>query len=98
MDAGVQVEQLGPHDDQPHEHEPAGRGAEDDERAEVDGQRQGVPPAAVAIAWLASRDDVVGALASARTTIQLEGLLAAARVELTADDLASLDAASTPLG
>ena len=60
-------------------------------------ERQQVSPGAVAIAWLASRDDVVGALASARTTIQLEGLLEAARVELTADDLAALDAASTPL-
>jgi len=60
-------------------------------------ERQGVQPGAVAIAWLASRQNVIGALASARTVIQLEGLLESADVELTADDLASLELVSTPL-
>ncbi|WP_423924263.1 aldo/keto reductase [Frigoribacterium sp. 2-23] len=58
--------------------------------------RQAVGLGAVAIAWLASRANVVGALASARTAIQLEGLLESARVELTVDDVAALDAASQP--
>jgi len=51
----------------------------------------------VAVAWLASRDNVVGALGSARTPRQLEGLLDAARIELTEGDLASLEAASRPV-
>ncbi|GAA4677512.1 aldo/keto reductase [Frondihabitans cladoniiphilus] len=57
-------------------------------------ERQGVAPAAIAVAWLASRENVVGALSSARSTDQLESLLSAASVVLTDDDLAALDAAS----
>ena len=60
-------------------------------------ERLDVAPGAVAVAWLASRDNVVGALGSARTPRQLEGLLDAARVELTEADLASIEAASHPL-
>jgi aryl-alcohol dehydrogenase (NADP+) len=56
--------------------------------------RYEVSPGAVAIAWLASRDNVVGALASARSTIQLEGLLSAATVPLTEEDLGRLTEAS----
>lgn len=58
--------------------------------------RQRVTPGAVAIAWLATRQNVIGALASARTTIQLEGLLDAAGVEFSERDLAELEAASAP--
>jgi len=60
-------------------------------------ERQQVTPGAVAVAWLARQENVIGALASARTSIQLEGLLAAARVDLTEGDLASLEATSRPL-
>ena len=59
-------------------------------------ERLDVEPGAVAVAWLASRDNVIGALGSARTPRQLEGLLDAARVELTEGDLASLEAVSRP--
>jgi aryl-alcohol dehydrogenase-like predicted oxidoreductase len=58
--------------------------------------RQRVVPGAVAIAWLATRQNVVGALASARTTIQLEGLLESAGVEFSEHDLAALEAVSAP--
>jgi len=50
--------------------------------------------ASVAIAWLASRPGVVAPIASARTVEQLPDLLASATVELTADELETLDAAS----
>ena len=59
-------------------------------------ERHGVAPAAVAVAWLASRPGVVGALASARTVEQLDDLLGSASVELDDRDLAALDAASAP--
>ena len=53
--------------------------------------------AAVALAWLVSRPPVASAIASARTLEQLEGLLPVATLQLGADDLARLDAASRPL-
>jgi aryl-alcohol dehydrogenase-like predicted oxidoreductase len=56
--------------------------------------RWSVSPGAVAIAWLASRENVVAALASARSTIQLESLLAAEQVHLSDDDLTALDEVS----
>lgn len=56
----------------------------------------GVSPGAVAVAWVASRPNVIGALASARSTIQLESLLAAAQLTLSEEDLARLQAVSDP--
>lgn len=53
-------------------------------------ERYAVSPAAVAIAWLAAQQNVVGALASVRSTDQLEGLLAATRVTLDEGELAEL--------
>lgn len=53
-----------------------------------------VVPATVALAWLQSRPDVVAPIASARTPAQLPDLLAAATLELAADELAALDAVS----
>ncbi|BDZ51753.1 NADP-dependent aryl-alcohol dehydrogenase [Frondihabitans sucicola] len=58
--------------------------------------RYGVSNAAVAVAWLASRANVVGALASARSIGQLDGLLSAARVRLDEGDLAALSRVSAP--
>ena len=55
----------------------------------------GVAVASVALAWLRGRPGVVAPLASARTTEQLPDLIAAATLELTADETAALDAAST---
>ncbi|TDT66474.1 aldo/keto reductase [Frigoribacterium sp. PhB116] len=48
----------------------------------------------VAIAWLLTKPTVVAPIASARVTEQLEALLAAMRLELSADDLDRLDAES----
>jgi aryl-alcohol dehydrogenase-like predicted oxidoreductase len=60
------------------------------------GERHGVAPAAVAIAWVASRQNVIGALASARSTEQLENLLTVARLQLGDDELSALSDASAP--
>ncbi|GAA4265534.1 aldo/keto reductase [Frondihabitans peucedani] len=57
-------------------------------------ERHRVSPAAVAIAWLASRQNVVGALASARSTTQLETLLDAARIDLSQAELEELSRVS----
>ena len=53
-----------------------------------------VPDATVALAWLRSRPTVVAPIASARTVAQLPDLLASTTLELTADEVAALDAAS----
>jgi aryl-alcohol dehydrogenase (NADP+) len=55
-----------------------------------------VTPAAVAIAWLASRPSVVAPIASARTIEQLPDLLAATTLELGPAELEELDEASAP--
>lgn len=59
-------------------------------------EQHGVSPGAVAIAWVAGRPGVIGALASARSTIQLESLLSAMDVTLSADETGRLTAASDP--
>ncbi|WP_317619778.1 aldo/keto reductase [Nonomuraea phyllanthi] len=56
--------------------------------------RHRAAPAAVALAWLAVRPAVGGVIASARDTGQLSDVLAAARVRLSEEDVARLDAAS----
>ncbi len=53
--------------------------------------------ATTALAWLASRDDVVAPIASARTVEQLPDLLAAASVTLTSEDVVRLDEVSAHL-
>jgi aryl-alcohol dehydrogenase-like predicted oxidoreductase len=50
--------------------------------------------ASVALAWLAEQPTVVAPIASARTTAQLPALLAGVELELTAEELAELTAAS----
>ena len=55
---------------------------------------RGVARATVALAWLRSRPHVAAPLASARTVEQLPALLASARLDLTADEIGALDAAS----
>jgi aryl-alcohol dehydrogenase-like predicted oxidoreductase len=54
----------------------------------------GVTPATVALAWLRTRPQVAAPLASASTVQQLPALLAAATLDLSADEIAALDAAS----
>jgi aryl-alcohol dehydrogenase-like predicted oxidoreductase len=53
-----------------------------------------VPVAAVSLAWLAAQPTVVCPIASARTPAQLTELMGMADVELSADELRALDAAS----
>ncbi|NRQ31769.1 aldo/keto reductase [Nonomuraea sp. NN258] len=55
---------------------------------------QEVEPATVALAWLAAQPTITAPIASARNVEQLRPLLAAAELELTAEELALLDAAS----
>jgi aryl-alcohol dehydrogenase-like predicted oxidoreductase len=57
---------------------------------------RGVSLTATALAWLLSRPGITAPLASARTTEQLPDLLAAAEVELSADELTALNDASKP--
>lgn len=56
----------------------------------------GVAPASVALAWLMAKPNVTAPLASASSPDQVEPLVAAARLELTAEELARLDEASRP--
>jgi aryl-alcohol dehydrogenase-like predicted oxidoreductase len=56
----------------------------------------GVPPARVALRWLADRPAVAAPLLGARTVEQLEDNMLAAEVELDAEQRARLDAASEP--
>ncbi|PJJ97441.1 alcohol dehydrogenase [Lysobacteraceae bacterium NML91-0213] len=50
--------------------------------------------AQVALAWLIARPSITAPIASATSTAQLDELLAAAALTLSADDIAALDAAS----
>ena len=59
-------------------------------------ERLGRPPAHVALAWLRSRPGVASVLLGARTLEQLEDNLGAADLELDAEALAALGAASAP--
>ncbi|RTL62776.1 MAG: aldo/keto reductase [Pseudonocardiaceae bacterium] len=59
-------------------------------------QRRGITPSQAALAWLLTRPAVSTLVIGARTDEQLAGNLAAADVTLDADDLAALDAVSTP--
>ena len=53
--------------------------------------RHGATPAEVAIAWLMQRDGVTAPIASATSVAQLDSLIRAARLRLSAEDLAALD-------
>jgi aryl-alcohol dehydrogenase-like predicted oxidoreductase len=57
---------------------------------------RGVEQATVALAWLQTRPGIAAPLASARTADQLGALLASATLDLTADEISALDAASAP--
>jgi aryl-alcohol dehydrogenase-like predicted oxidoreductase len=61
-------------------------------------ERNRAPIAAVALAWLAAQPTVAAPLASARTPRQLQDLLQAPGLNLSADDLVLLNAASAPDG
>lgn len=56
----------------------------------------GATPAQIALAWVAAQPGVAAPIASARTLEQLEELLGAMELELSASQLARLDSASSP--
>jgi aryl-alcohol dehydrogenase-like predicted oxidoreductase len=57
-------------------------------------KRHGAQPAEVALAWLIAREGVTAPIASATTVEQVDSLVRATQLELTADDLSSLTNAS----
>jgi aryl-alcohol dehydrogenase-like predicted oxidoreductase len=59
-------------------------------------QQTGATPAQIALAWLAAQPAVAAPIASATSTGQLEELLGAMQLTLTAEQLSLLNAASTP--
>jgi aryl-alcohol dehydrogenase-like predicted oxidoreductase len=59
------------------------------------GGRRSAQPAEVALAWLMQRDGVTAPIASATSREQLASLVHAAELQLTAEDVAALDAASS---
>lgn len=54
------------------------------------GQRHGLTPAAVAIAWVLRQSSVTGAIVGARRPAQVDGLLGAADFTLSPDELAEI--------
>lgn len=56
--------------------------------------RTGATPAQIALAWLMAKPAVTAPIASATSVAQLEELMAAARISLDAEAMATLDAAS----
>lgn len=56
--------------------------------------RRSATPAQVAIAWLIARPGITAPIVSATSVAQLEEILAAAHLRLTAEDIAALNAAS----
>jgi aryl-alcohol dehydrogenase-like predicted oxidoreductase len=67
------------------------------DRLDAIAQDHGTAIASVALAWLRSRPGVVAPIASARTLEQLPDLIASATLELTAEEVVSLDGASAGL-
>jgi aryl-alcohol dehydrogenase-like predicted oxidoreductase len=61
-------------------------------------RRYEVAPATVAIAWLIARPSITAPIASATSVVQLKELLAAATLDLDAEAIGRLDAASEPAG
>jgi aryl-alcohol dehydrogenase-like predicted oxidoreductase len=58
------------------------------------GERHGVPPAQVALAWLLRKPGVTSVIVGARTEQQVKGLLGAAELDLTPEDFGRLEAVS----
>jgi aryl-alcohol dehydrogenase (NADP+) len=58
--------------------------------------RHAAKPASVALAWLIARPSITAPIASATSPEQIEDLARAASLELGADDIALIDAASAP--
>jgi aryl-alcohol dehydrogenase-like predicted oxidoreductase len=59
-------------------------------------KRNATTPATVALAWIIARPSVTAPIASATSVEQLDNLVAATRLQLSAEDLKLLNAASAP--
>ncbi|MDB5753738.1 MAG: aldo/keto reductase [Massilia sp.] len=59
-------------------------------------KRNATTPATVALAWIIARPSVTAPIASATSVEQLDSLVAATRLQLSAEDLKLLNAASAP--
>jgi aryl-alcohol dehydrogenase-like predicted oxidoreductase len=57
-------------------------------------EAHGATPAAVAVAWVIAQPSIAAAIASATKPDQLDALIKAADLTLSADDLSTLDKAS----
>ncbi len=55
---------------------------------------KGAAPGEVALAWLIARPGVTAPIASATSLAQMDGLIRAVHLQLSADEIAALDAAS----
>jgi aryl-alcohol dehydrogenase-like predicted oxidoreductase len=55
------------------------------------GERYGCPPGQVAIAWVLRNRAVTGAIVGARNARQIEGTIGAAKLHLTADEIAEIE-------
>lgn len=60
------------------------------------GSRYGASPGAVAIAWTLRQPAVTGAIAGFRSAKQVDGLVAAAALRLTAEEIAGIDELTAP--
>jgi aryl-alcohol dehydrogenase-like predicted oxidoreductase len=60
------------------------------------GSRYGASPGAVAIAWTLRQPAVTGAIVGFRSPKQVDGLLAAASLRLTAEEIARVDELTAP--
>jgi aryl-alcohol dehydrogenase-like predicted oxidoreductase len=61
------------------------------ERLRRVGERHGVSPGAVAVAWTLRNPAVSGAIVGFRRPSQVDGILAAASLELSAEDVAEIE-------
>lgn len=62
------------------------------------GERHGVGPGAIAVAWTLSVEGVTGAICGARSPTQVEGWISAVDLVLGAEDLREIEAALTTAG
>lgn len=90
---GQSGDRLGGFDPLPYDRE---RAFEVLELVRAIGEKHGVSPAQVAIAWLLTRPGVASVLIGASNATQLEDNLGAARLRLRDEDLAELDEATKP--
>jgi len=68
------------------------------ERLKKIGEKHGVIPGAAAIAWVLRHPAITGAIVGARNANQVDGVVRAAEVKLTADEIAEIEGAALAVG